>query len=105
MITITREQFKKDEVWNKLFQIIKSNHSVDQRTQANLIPKSHIKDICEQARYFAVVDKFFISYDVDIWIQKVGSGYNFPTKITEIQVYDDQLEYELHRSKAWTKSN
>ena len=105
MIAITRAQFKKDEVWNKLFQVIKNNHQVDERTQQNLIPKAHIKDICESSRYFAVVDKFFISYDVDIWIQKVGNGYNFPTKITEIQVYDDQLEYEVHRSKAWTKSN
>lgn len=105
MITISRNQFKNDKVWNKLFQIIKANHRVDTQTQQNLIPKVHIKDICESAVYFCVIDKFFVSYSVDIWIQKIGRGYNFPTKITEIQIYDDQLEYELHRSKAWTRSN
>lgn len=105
MTSISRDEFKKDKVWNKLFEVIKANHGVDERTQQNLIPKAHIKDICESARYFCVIDKFYVSYDVDIWIQKIGQGYNFPTKITEIHVYDDQLEYEIHRSKAWTKSN
>jgi len=49
MIEISREDFKKDPVFRKLFEALRSRHEVAKHTEKVLYDNRHIKDFCEEA--------------------------------------------------------
>ena len=99
MIEISREEFKKDPVFRKLFEVIKSRHVVAKHTEKVLYDNRHIKDFCEEARHFVFLPgnngtDIFLHYDVASWY-KHPNGVQ--VKIDSIGVYDDFMEYEKAR--------
>lgn len=97
MIEIKRKEFKKDPIWNKLFELIKSNHKVATHTERTLRKNKHIKDFCEEARHFMILpstNPVYLHYDVATW-WKEPNGVSI--KFESIGVYDDIHEYELAR--------
>ena len=98
MEEFSREFFKSDPVFYKLYQMIKRNHKVANHTERVLIKNKHIKDFCEEARHFVELPgekPLYIHYDVASWY-KNGAAV---IRIESIGVYNDFLEYEIARSK------
>ena len=101
MITITRKEFKKDPVWNKLYQVIKRMHKPAEHTKRVLIQNKDTKDFCEEAMHFAVLpangQDIFIHYETWSWF-KAPDGVR--VSIRNIGMYEDQAEYEIARLRG-----
>lgn len=100
MLEIKRAELKSDPVWNKLFEAVKARHTVANHTVKVLAENKHIKDFCEEARHFGVLDlggkPLFLHYDITSWYQ---SDISAAVKIEAIGIYDDFQEYETARMK------
>ena len=70
MIEFSREQIKADpEVMRKLLAHIIKNHKVAPHTQKTLFSNRHVKDFCEEARHFAIMQahgrpSILLHYDI-----------------------------------------
>jgi hypothetical protein len=99
MIKITREEFKNDSVFRKLYETIKSNHKVAKHTEQVLIKNKHIKDFCEESTHFAPgKTSLFVHYEVASWYSPKKGG-SVIIRIESIAVYDNFIEYQIARSK------
>lgn len=100
MTEFNRDFFKKDQVLNKLYVIIKQNHKVAEHTHKTLFENRFTKDFCEEARHFSELpgkNPIYIHYDVASW-WKEPNGVQ--VKIESIGVYDDFMEYETSRMRG-----
>jgi len=104
MIEVKREEFKEDEVFSRVHKALMESHKVPDYTIKELTEKRHIKDICQEARFFLIMgakDPFFIHYDVANWIK----DNVISIRIDAITFYDNFMEFEkaknieLHGSK------
>lgn len=99
MIEIKRNEFKGDEVYRQIYYQLLKIHKVAPHTEKNLLENSHIKDFCEEARHFLIMDgrkPLYMHYDVASWYQEPGGAV---IKIESITFYDDELEYNVARLK------
>lgn len=100
MTEFNREFFKNDPVFGKLFEAVKRGHKVASHTERTLIKNRHVKDFCEEARHFVMLDgekPLYIHYDVASWFKEPNG---VQVKIESIGVYDDFIEYETARLKG-----
>ncbi len=100
MIEISRETFKSDPIFGKLFDAVKAGHKVAKHTERTLRKNKHIKDFCEEARHFVQIgdDKpIWIHYDVASWWKDPAGVV---VKIESIGVYDNFMEYDIARLKG-----
>lgn len=100
MTEFSRAFFKNDPVMGKLFEIIKSKHIVADHTERVLLKNKHIKDFCEEARHFVMMEgkpTLYIHYDTASWFKE---PMGVQVKIESIGVYDDFMEYETARMKG-----
>jgi len=110
MIVIEREEIKKDPVFRKLHEHIKENHQVAPHTRKVLLEHKHVKDFCEEARFYvqlggedrAAVRPIYFHYDISSW-------YKHPDQVVmrveSIGLYEDFLEYETARLKGIHSTN
>jgi hypothetical protein len=83
----------------KLFEIIKSKHVVATHTEKTLLENKHVKDFCEEARHFVMMDgtpPLYIHYDTASWFKQ---PMGVQVTIDAIGVYDNFMEYETARNK------
>ena len=100
MISLKREEFKADPVYFQLFQQLMKNHKVANHTEKVLLENQHVKDFCEEAEHFLIMDStdpIYISYVVSSWF-KAPLGVQL--RFDEIIIYDDFMEYERARNKG-----
>ena len=100
MIEITRKEFKKDPVFRKVYRLIKANHKVAKHTMKVLIENRKVKDFCEEARHFAILqggNPLYVHYDVSSWYQAKDRAM---VKIESIGFYDNFIEYEIARARG-----
>jgi len=101
MIEISREEFKKDPVFRKVYEHILKIHSVPNHTANVLFRSKHIKDFCEEARHFVIMKgnpDIFMHYDVASWYNEKNGGAS--VKIDAIVFYDDFIEFETARVRG-----
>ena len=103
MLTLEREEIKKDSVFCKLKDEIVKHHQIAQHTMDTLIPMVDLPGYAENATCFMVIDgakePLYLTYVVSTGVERAGEGYNFTVRVESITVYDDELEYEIHKSK------
>lgn len=99
MEEFNRDFFKKDPVFNELYQLIKQKHKVAEHTVKVLTQNKHIKDFCEESRHFAELsgkNPIYIHYDVSSWYKKPGG---VQVRIESIGVYENFIEYQVAKAK------
>lgn len=98
MTEFKREFFINDpEVLGKLHEAIVKQHKVANHTEKVLLRNRHIKDFCEKARHFLVLDgkpQLYLHYDVASWFKE---PMGVQVVVDSIGVYDDFMEYEKAR--------
>lgn len=97
MITISREEFKVDPTFRKLYEFILEHHEVAKHTTEVLFKNRNTKDFCEEATHFIVLPGkpgIFLDYEVYSWYKHPKSVI---IKIVSITMYDDFMEYEKAR--------
>jgi len=98
MLNLTREEFMKEPVWHKLYELIKRNHRPAEHTKNIIWANRTVKDFCETAFHFTVIPAspkyFYVGYEVDTWF---SPPCGFKVSIREICIYDDELEYKIAR--------
>lgn len=100
MQTLTREQFQKDPVIGKVFELIKQNHQVANHTSQALIKNKEVKDFCVEAIYFVVLGfdhPMYLHYSVSSWLKDPPGVL---IRIDSISFYDNHREYESARLKS-----
>lgn len=99
MTEFPREFFMNDpEVMGKLHKLIVKHHKVANHTEKTLLENRHIKDFCEEARHFLVLDgtpQIYVHYDCASWFKE---PMGVQVTIDSIGVYDDFMEYEKARN-------
>ena len=100
MTEFKRDFFKNDpEVMGKLHNILVNGHRVADHTEKNLFKNRHIKDFCEEARHFTILQgkkPIYLHYDVASWFKE---PMGVQVVIDSIGVYDNFMEYETARMK------
>lgn len=99
MITIGRDEAKRDPVYSKLLEFLKNGHQVADHTQEVLRKNVEIKDFCEEARHYGTLqgkDPMWIHYDVCTWLE----NELFIVRIESICFYDSYDEYEAARQEG-----
>ena len=100
MTEFPRSFFKNDpEVMGKLHQVLVRNHRVAKHTKKVLFENRHVKDFCEMARHFVIMQgakSLYLHYDVASWWEDPAG---VRVVINSIGVYDDFMEYETARMK------
>lgn len=97
MIEITRDIIDHDEVFGLLHKALVKNHIVANHTRKVLLKNRHIKDFCEEARHFTIMQgepPMYLHYDCASWF-KEPNGVR--VIIETIGIYDDFMEYEKAR--------
>lgn len=106
MTEFPRSVFKNDpEVLGKLHEAIVKQHKVANHTEKVLLENQHVKDFCEEARHFLILDgkpQLYLHYDVASWFKE---PMGVQVTIDSIGVYDDFMEfekaknYQLHKAQ------
>lgn len=100
MEIIDRDELKADPTLKKLYEVIKSKHVVPDFTIKTLMENRHVKDFCEESKFFVVLgddnDPIFMHYDVANWYK----DKSVLVKIERIGIYKDFLEYDVARMKG-----
>lgn len=102
MTTFNREQLKKEVP--QLIELIQKNHVMESNIERELfVDNKPVKGLCHTRRYFVIMDKFFIQYEMDHIV--VDPKLNLIGRsLREVIFYDDFQEYESARVKAMSKS-
>lgn len=85
------------EVIGKLHKELIKHHKVANHTEKVLIENRHIKDFCEEARHFTIMEgnsPIYLHYDVATWFKE---PMGVQVTIDSIGVYDDFMEFEKAR--------
>lgn len=99
MITIGREEFRKDPVFRQIFETIKAHHVVPGHTSKELLKNKDVKDFCVEARHFIELPgerPIYLHYDVYSWYHSKNGAL---IRIESITFYDNFIEYQANRLK------
>ncbi len=94
------ELFRKYLPIETLYEVIKKKHHVATHTKKVLYMNRHVKDFCEEARHFVLMDlkpPIYLHYDVTSWYH---SSSGVVIKIERIAIYDNFNEYEAARLRG-----
>ena len=93
-----KEEWGKDEVLGKIWDIIRSKHKMANHTRKNLMKNRHIKDFCEITVHFINMgNELYISYETSTWLRTKN---DVAIRIDSVTVYDDFMEYEAVRNRG-----
>lgn len=100
MIEFKREHFKKYPEITAIYEIIKKKHNVASHTREVLFKNRRVKNFCEEARHFVLMDlkpPIYLHYDVSSWYHNKDGVL---IKIESIGIYDNFKEYESTRLRS-----
>ncbi len=102
MTEFTREFFKNDVVFFKLWTLLKSKHRVPKHEIETHEQNKYTKDFCVMSRNFFVLPEdekakaIYLHYDTASWLKENG----ILVVIEKIGVYDNYVEYQVERMKG-----
>lgn len=99
MVEFDREFIKRDEVFQKLHGSLKKAHVVSNHTRRILLKNKHVRDFCEEARHYTILqgpDPIYLHYDIASWLK----NNHVLVRIESIGVYDNFMEFESCRLRA-----
>lgn len=100
MTTIERKDLKIDPVFAQMHEIVKNNHKVAEHTKKVLLKNKDVKDFCEEARHFVIMEgkePLFIHYDVSSWFKKPNG---VQVRIESVTIYEDYYNEGLTPNEA-----